>query len=716
MADPEVDRPGPARPELAILLVSVLTLFIELLIIRWLGTEVRLFAYLQSTILVVCFLGLGMGCFSSARPVSLLGVLAPLLGLSALLCLPGLAPITASISELLAPIAGGQLGWGEAGARRPWETDLRIAAGLALAFGLMALVFATFVPLGRLLGALLARHPRPLAAYSIDVAGSLLGTWLMIALSALWLPPTVWFGVVALLAAPFVARRGRTRAAEVAALLALVLLPALRAEAPGTLETVWSPYQKLTLHGDARPGDHVISVNGTGYQGILDLSDAQVARHPDAFPEELRGYGQYDLPARLRPGSRRTLVVGAGAGNDVAGALRRGAAGVTAVDVDPAIVEFGRRLHPERPYAGDVRVVVDDARAFFMRTDQRYDLIVFGLLDAHSTPSLANARLDHYVYTRESLARARSLLSEDGVMVLSFAAVHRYIAERISRTLTEVMGERPITFAIPPGPSGWGGVMFVAGDLAGVQARLAADPRLLRAIQRNPLVLDHDVVPSTDDWPYLYLERPSVPAAHLLFAGLVAVLFFLGGRLSGCGSVLTSWDRSRAHFFLLGAAFMLLEVVSIGRASVALGSTWWVSAVVITGVLVMVLLANAWVLRRPAGAPAPVFVLLLAACAFGIAFELSWLGTLPYAARAALAGLIVTLPMLFSGVAFARAFAAAPARDLALGANLFGALVGGVLQSLSLLVGQRALLVVVACLYALAWVCAPRSSRGSVTP
>lgn len=703
---------------MAILLVSVLTLLLELLIIRWLGTEVRLFAYLQSTILVVCFLGLGMGCFSSQQPSSLLRVLLPLLGLSALICLPGLAPITASISDLLAPIAGGQLGWGEAGARTPWETDLRIAAGLALAFGLMTLVFLTFVPLGRLLGSLLARHPRPLAAYSIDVAGSLLGTWLMVALSALWLPPAVWFVVVLLLAAPFVAPRGKARVAEVAAMLGLVLLPAMRGEPPGTLETMWSPYQKLTLHREAtaRPGDHVIWVNGTGYQGIIDLSDAQVARHPDAFPEELRGYGQYDLPARLRPGARRTLVVGSGAGNDVAGALRRGAAGVTAVDVDPAIVEFGRRLHPERPYAGDVRVVIDDARAFFTRTDERYDLIVFGLLDAHSTPSLANARLDHYVYTRESLARARSLLTEDGVMVLSFAAVHRFIAERISRTLTEVFGERPITFAIPPGPSGWGGVMFVTGDLAGVRARLAADPRLLQATRRNPLVLDHDTAPSTDDWPYLYLERPSVPAAHLLFAGLLALLFFLGGRLSGCPTVLAGWDRSRAHFFFLGAAFMLLEVVSIGRASVALGSTWWVSAVVITGVLVMVLVSNAYVLRRPHGAPGPVFALLLAACAFGIVFDLSWLGSLPYPARAALAGAVVTLPMLFSGVAFARAFAAAPARDLALGANLFGALAGGVLQSLSLLVGQRALLVVVACLYALAWACAPRRPPAGSTP
>ena len=48
-------------------LVSVLALFLELLFIRWIGTEIRIFAYLQNTVLVVCFLGLGMGCWTCRR-------------------------------------------------------------------------------------------------------------------------------------------------------------------------------------------------------------------------------------------------------------------------------------------------------------------------------------------------------------------------------------------------------------------------------------------------------------------------------------------------------------------------------------------------------------------------------------------------------------------------------------------------------------------------
>jgi len=79
---------GPANPTLAIFLISVLGLFLEMLLIRWIGTEVRIFAYLQNTILVVCFLGLGLGCFTSRQPISLRATLTPLAFLVLLLAIP----------------------------------------------------------------------------------------------------------------------------------------------------------------------------------------------------------------------------------------------------------------------------------------------------------------------------------------------------------------------------------------------------------------------------------------------------------------------------------------------------------------------------------------------------------------------------------------------------------------------------------------------------
>src|SRR6266404_3640250 len=72
-------RFGPANRTLTLFLVSVLGLFLELMLIRWIGTEIRIFAYLQNTVLVVCFMGLGLGCLTSHRPARLGAMLWPLL-------------------------------------------------------------------------------------------------------------------------------------------------------------------------------------------------------------------------------------------------------------------------------------------------------------------------------------------------------------------------------------------------------------------------------------------------------------------------------------------------------------------------------------------------------------------------------------------------------------------------------------------------------------
>src|SRR5206468_3331214 len=99
---------------------------------------------------------------------------------------------------------------------------------------------------------------------------------------------------------------------------------------------------------------------------------------------------------------------GSGTGNDIAGALRHSVKQVTAVEIDPAIIDLGRIYHPEQPYQSPaVKIVNDDARSFFARSDERYDVISFGLLDSHTTTAMTNARLDHYVYTEESLQRAK---------------------------------------------------------------------------------------------------------------------------------------------------------------------------------------------------------------------------------------------------------------------------------------------------------------------
>jgi len=58
--------------------VSILTLFIEMVIVRWVSTEINIFAYLQNSVLVICFLGLGAGFLLGKSTVRATDCLLPL--------------------------------------------------------------------------------------------------------------------------------------------------------------------------------------------------------------------------------------------------------------------------------------------------------------------------------------------------------------------------------------------------------------------------------------------------------------------------------------------------------------------------------------------------------------------------------------------------------------------------------------------------------------
>jgi hypothetical protein len=76
-------------------------------------------------------------------------------------------------------------------------------------------------------------------------------------------------------------------------------------------------------------------------------------------------------------------------------------------------------------------------------------------------------------------------------------------------------------------------------------------------------------------------------------------------------------------------------------------------------------------------------------------------------AKALVVGSLTTLPMLFSGIIFIRSFAIVEWRNEALGANLVGALVGALLQSVTFVTGIKALLLIVVGFYLLSMLTMP---------
>ena len=542
------------RRTLALFLISVIGLFLELLLIRWITTEIRIFAYLQNTVLVVCFLGLGMGCWDTRRGFSLRDMLMPLTVLTALLAIPTTRVALGSISALLSGFSGLVIWSGLEGA--VVVSFITPLLGIALTFGLMILLWQIFVPVGRLLGRCMSEHPNTITAYSVNVAGSLIGIWLFVLASALYLPPIAWFAIFAAGAVPFLGTGGRSKGTDAGLLATIVGLSLLAGYETGYEEIRWTPYQKLAVRDQGQhtetipvwaqrlrgqradfnymPGRTYIGVNNAGYQATVDLRPATVAADPERFKPEQRGYSQYDIPMKLLPTAKNVLVVGAGSGNDAAGMLRNGAERVVAVEIDPGIIEIGKRFHLERPYHDPRCVVVnDDARSYFATSQEKFDLIAFGLLDSHTTTAMTNARLDHYVYTQESITQVRTLLKPGGIAVLSFEAAKPYIADRMGIVLKRAFGHEPVVFRVPPNFYGWGGVLFVVGDSReAVDARLAADPKLTELVQKwqkaAPIALPGTTLPPSDDWPYIYLEKPMIPSLYLVLAAVLALLFWFG--------------------------------------------------------------------------------------------------------------------------------------------------------------------------------------------
>ena len=692
-----------------IFLISILGLFLETLFIRWIGTEIRIFAYLQNTILVACFLGLGLGMFTSTKSIDIKQGLLPLTVLLLLMAIPSSRTVLGSISEFLST-RGDFLIWGPLEASDRTQQFIYLAAGLALTYVVLILIVDIFVPLGRILGRLMNLNRNPIWAYSINIFGSIFGTWAFVLFSYLYQPPFVWFLVAAALFVCFILWSKRGKSIHFVLLGLIVVLSWFVSRVPGALDVIWSPYQKLEVW-KSEPnwlGDFQVHVNNSGYQVITDLSEARVSSQPGKFSPQLNGMSQYDIPLLLHPNPKSVLLVGAGAGNDAAGALRHNVQSVTAVEIDPAIIGIGKEFHPERPYlSSKVRVVNDDARSFFATTTERYDVISFGLLDSHTTTSMTNARLDHYVYTMESLIEAKSKLENGGIITLTFEVQKPFIADRIGIALEEIFNQPPLVFQIPYGSYGFGGVMFVTGDLGNVQKQLDQNPTLSAYIQelqkKNPIDLPRSTKVISDDWPYLYLESAKIPLLYYLLIGLMILVFIRSNKKWQSNIGMSYKKRTFWHFFFLGAAFLLLEVQNISKASVVLGNTWQVNVVIISSILAMALLAN-WLAYRFPKLPLPLVYFLLIGTSLSLYFiDLARFGFLSYPMKAVMVGVLTSLPMLFSGIVFVRSFAVAQNKSTALGANLIGALVGALLQSITFITGIKALLVIVAGFYLLSW-------------
>jgi hypothetical protein len=162
--------------------------------------------------------------------------------------------------------------------------------------------------------------------------------------------------------------------------------------------------------------------------------------------------------------------------------------------------------------------------------------------------------------------------------------------------------------------------------------------------------------------------------------------------------------RPYVDLFFMGAAFLLLETSNVVRFALLFGTTWFVNALVFAGILVSVYLAIEVARRIRVRHPAWLYVPLFAAVLLAWAIPPESLLGLDFVPRFAAAVALGFTPVFIANLVFADRFREVGASGIAFGTNLLGAIVGGVLEYGALVIGYRALLIVVAALYAAAFV------------
>jgi spermidine synthase len=750
------------RPGVDLFLISLFILFLELACIRWFPAHVLFLTFFTNLVLLACFLGMSVGCLAATRSRRYLAWTPALVGVAVIA-----AHAVDRLRHLLRPLldvghqASPQLVFFGADYIASDVASFLIPIEAVGGFFFLILALA-FVGPGQELGRAFNCMPNRVAAYTVNIVGSMVGIVLFAGFSYLELSPLWWFLPAVLLLAYFLYPRlaeggglggwGR-QLVVLGAVLAAVGVP-LGWLQEHSAEQQWSPYYRIDYQDTSR----VIQVNLIGHQ--------QMRSRVEPIPA-------YALPHLLNRDTggapfKNVLVIGAGSGNDVSRALQWGAEHVDAVEIDPAIQRLGARDHPDKPYQ-DPRVTVHlgDGRNFLRSTDKQYDLIIYALVDSlvlHS--GYSNIRLESYLFTRQAIDDVKSRLRPDGLFVMYNYFRQGFIVARLEESLTKEFGAKPLVLTLPymaevePAKAFNGFTVFVTGSekrlsplgdafrqqpdywlplaasapLAPGQTPNGFAPVTGEERERRLKLTDEErkqnvdwmrfglatVLPphrpllgATDDWPFLYLHNPVIPTRPTLtgmgvMAALALVLLFLFAPAGEGSGPRLAFDP---RMFFLGAGFMLVETKAVVHMALLFGSTWMVNSVVFFAVLAMILAANLFVqIVKPQSLwwyYAGLFLTLVLNLVVPLDFFLGQ----DRAIQVVGSCLLVFAPILFAGVIFATSFARAKAAGAAFGANIAGAMLGGLAENASMLLGFQYLLVLALVFYLLSTIDGRRAAR-----
>ena len=732
----DLDEPGARRDHvyLDLFLISFLILFFELACIRWFGSMVVYLTFFTNIVLLATFLGMSVGCLAASSHRDWTRAVIPLLLLAAVAAC-GVWYVFTHAGRSMIEVGGQgspqQVYFGTEYTARSFSTFLvpiEVLAGLF--FTLIALIF---VGLGQVMGRAFDEAPDRLVAYISNIGGSLVGIAAFAAASYFRTTPLTWFAVVLIVWSYFLKPWTRLQASALVAILILIgfasynvsITAPYQAKSSPYHVLMWSPYYKIVY----TPRNRLLETNNIGHQAMVSIEDDGPA---------------YELPHLLNRDAggksfEDVLIIGAGSGNDVAAALENGAKHVDAIEIDPQIFDIGRAEHPNHPYADPrVSVYIDDGRSFIQKTSHQYDLVVFALVDSlvlHS--GYSSIRLESFLFTQQAFDDIAARLKPNGVFAAYNYFRQGWIVGRIDKMAEEAFGSKPLVISLPyvesirPMDQQTNRITFLlASHDASTMAAITREfqqqqsfwinqrPQvngLLNGFGPQPPAAPQSsatdwrrIAPTTvdtlgisrlpsDDWPFLYLREARIPALNLRSMALIAGLSL--AILCACAPVRRL--RPNWQMFFLGAGFMLLETKGVVHMALLFGSTWLVNSVVFFAILVLILASNLFVLVLKPQKLWPYYVLLSAALVVNILVPMSRFLASPGWEKVAISCAVIFVPVFFAGIIFGASFRGSSQPDVDFGSNIAGAILGGLAENLSLMIGFNYLLIVALAFYVL---------------
>jgi spermidine synthase len=754
-------------------LISVVILFLELASIRWFPAQVLYLTFFTNMVLLACFLGMSLGALAAGNQHNYLNF-TPLVLALAMLAASGVGLLRDRMEQVVE--VGNQqspqlifFGTEYNKNLAPDRFVIPIEAVEGIFFFLSALAM---VGPGQQLGRSLVRLPNRVQAYTINILGSVVGVGLFSVFSWLQLSPGWWFLLVVLGLGYFlfVLPIGVWQMVRGMLLAAIVVLAAATGLMMGPdQEEFWSPYYRI----DFNHQDSQIVVNLLAHQQMTSRNSSYVAYSIPYLLNRDSGRKPFDNVMIIGAGSgndvSRALQWGAKHIDAVEIDPVIRAIGEKYHPDQP--YSETDRVTPRQADGRNFLRSTD--QTYNLIVYALVDSLV--LHSSHSNIRLESFLFTKEAFEDVK----RRLEPDGLFVVYNFfrqgwlvARLEKTLAEVFgAEPLVFVLPYRPL---VEPDLNWAGFTLFVAGRAEALEPLRRAFASLGKAqpiywidlkrfLTNNPAngfetsptdgemqnwwpiglaqvkQPEDDLKIATDDWPFLYLRKPMIPDLSVrgaaIMAGLALLLlaWFVPPRPAGAsmpwrrevGQVARYWTTWRGanagawtfdgRMFVLGAGFMLVETKAVVHMALVFGSTWMVNSVVFLAVLVMILLANLYVLKFRPRQLWFYYLGLMAALLLNVVVPLDFFLGWSTATQMIASCVLVFAPVLFAGVIFAVSFSRTAEADRAFGFNIAGAMLGGLAEYSSMLLGFRYLLLVAVAFYGLSalWRSVPRKKTAA---